>query len=199
VNDGRPGLETAPSAETGLDGGTGSFVTIDIHRRVKPGRESEYEAVLSGVLADAVAVAGARSATTLALGGSPTEYQVLLHFDSEAALRSWTGSEARRRWLERMEELSDGPATFEVLNAQEAWLVEPQVSPAAPPPRYKVAVLTWVGIFPVITTLLAVLRPSLKGLPLVGQTFVLTACAIPLMTWVVMPALNRFSRSWLHA
>ena len=68
-----------------------------------------------------------------------------------------------------------------------------------PPPRYKVALLTWIGIFPVITLLLSVLGPTLASRSVVVRAFVLTACAIPIMTWIVMPIVTRFTGAWLHA
>lgn len=66
------------------------------------------------------------------------------------------------------------------------------------PPRWKVAVLTWVGIYPLITTLLWVLGPVLGGLPLPAVTLALTIVLVSLMTFVVMPALTRAFRGWLH-
>lgn len=62
------------------------------------------------------------------------------------------------------------------------------------PPRWKVAVLTWVGIYPLITTLLWVLGPVLGGLPLPAVTLALTIVLVSLMTFVVMPALTRAFR-----
>jgi antibiotic biosynthesis monooxygenase (ABM) superfamily enzyme len=194
VSDAGEVVRAAPAAP--VEGGA-SVVTVSIHRRAKPGREREFEAVLSEVLADAAASPHARGASMLAPHGSPAEYQVLLHFDSESARRAWMDSDVHRRARERIELLSEGRASLDVFDAQEAWLVQPGVVASAPP-RYKVAVLTWLGIYPVITVLLALLGPTLAPFPLPGRSFVLTACAIPLMTWVVMPVVTRVCGSWLN-
>ncbi len=59
--------------------------------------------------------------------------------------------------------------------------------------------LTWVGIWPVITlVLLLVLQPLLKLFPLPVITLIVTAAVVPLMGYVVMPFLTRTFHDWLH-
>ena len=65
-------------------------------------------------------------------------------------------------------------------------------------PRWKLATLTWLGIFPAITGMLAIAEPLLVGLPLVLRTFLLTAVLAPAMTFVIMPALTRTLAPWLR-
>ena len=177
----------------------GSLITVSIRRQAKVGREGDYEAGLNAVLAEAVTLPGTSGATVLALGGSPASYQILLHFDDEAGRRAWSGSPVRRRWLERMDELTNGIPEIEVLDAQHAWLVQRhRAGLVVAPLRHKVALLTWIGIYPVITVLLAFLGPRIAPWPLVARTFVLTASAIPLMTWLVMPTVTRLAKPWLQ-
>ena len=45
----------------------------------------------------------------------------------------------------------------------------------APPPRYKLALVTWIGVYPIITGLLAVLGPATATWPLPLRTLLLTA------------------------
>lgn len=67
------------------------------------------------------------------------------------------------------------------------------------PPRYKIAILTWLGVFPTITLLLHVLKPLLNNLPLVLRTLILTAVVVPLLTYIVMPWLTKLLQQWLFA
>jgi uncharacterized protein len=67
------------------------------------------------------------------------------------------------------------------------------------PPRYKMALLTWVGAYTVITLILAVLGPSMATWPLPLRTLLLSALMAPAMTWLVIPFLMRLFRSWLAA
>ena len=75
---------------------------------------------------------------------------------------------------------------------------EPAVEQPAGPPRWKLATLTWFGVFPVATAMLALAGPWLDSLPLVARTFAITAVLVPAMVFVVMPALTRTFRFWLQ-
>ena len=67
----------------------------------------------------------------------------------------------------------------------------------APPPRYKLALVTWIGVYPIITGLLAVLGPATATWPLPLRTLLLTAVMVPTLTWLVVPTLTRVFRGWL--
>ena len=69
----------------------------------------------------------------------------------------------------------------------------------APPPRFKLAVLTWAGAYGVITLLLALLGPAIASWPLVLRTLVLSVTMVVALTWVIMPRLTRLFGGWLHA
>ncbi len=69
------------------------------------------------------------------------------------------------------------------------------------PSRHKVAVLTWIAIYPTITLfswLFGRLRP-LGGLPLPLRTLLLTALLVPAMVFILLPMLTRLFTPWLQA
>lgn len=65
------------------------------------------------------------------------------------------------------------------------------------PPRYKLALLSWAGAYAVITTILAVLGPSMAAWPLLLRTLLLSVLMVLAMTWFVIPSLTRLFRGWL--
>lgn len=65
------------------------------------------------------------------------------------------------------------------------------------PPKWKMAILSWLTIFPTLTTFLMLTSPYLQDLHLVGRIFINTVLIAPLMTWVLMPAMARIFRRWL--
>jgi antibiotic biosynthesis monooxygenase (ABM) superfamily enzyme len=69
--------------------------------------------------------------------------------------------------------------------------------PPARPPRYKQAVITWIGVYPALTLTLALLGPMMEGWPLPLRTLLVTGLLIPVLVWVIFPFLNRVFRSWL--
>jgi uncharacterized protein len=72
-----------------------------------------------------------------------------------------------------------------------------QQAGAPPPPRYKLALLTWAGAYAVITPILAVLGPAMAAWPLPLRTLLLSAMMVPTLSWLVMPTLSRLFRGWL--
>jgi antibiotic biosynthesis monooxygenase (ABM) superfamily enzyme len=67
----------------------------------------------------------------------------------------------------------------------------------APPPRYRQAMVVWIAIYPTITLLLELCGPVINDWPLPLRTLVLTAVAVPLMVFVLLPTLQRVFASWL--
>jgi antibiotic biosynthesis monooxygenase (ABM) superfamily enzyme len=74
----------------------------------------------------------------------------------------------------------------------------PSGRPTAPR-RYRLALLTWLGAYAVITPLLALLGPVMASWPLVLRTFVISVTMVGALTWLVMPRLTRFFHGWLAA
>jgi antibiotic biosynthesis monooxygenase (ABM) superfamily enzyme len=73
---------------------------------------------------------------------------------------------------------------------------EQQPLPARPP-RFKQAIITWLGVYPVLTPMLALLRPLMVRWPLPLQTLLVTLLLVPLLTYLVFPFLNHAFRGWL--
>jgi antibiotic biosynthesis monooxygenase (ABM) superfamily enzyme len=65
------------------------------------------------------------------------------------------------------------------------------------PPRYKMALLTWAGAFPLLTAVNVLLGPLLGALPLAGRTLLMTGLLIGLLTYVIMPRVTRLCATWL--
>ena len=63
--------------------------------------------------------------------------------------------------------------------------------------RVKLALISWVGAYTVITLILALLGPAMASWPLPIRTLLLSVLMVVAMTWFVMPALTRIGRSWL--
>ena len=69
--------------------------------------------------------------------------------------------------------------------------------PAGPPPRHKMALLTWSGAWALITLILGVLGPLMATWPLPLRTLAISALMVVGLTWVVIPCLTRTFAGWL--
>jgi antibiotic biosynthesis monooxygenase (ABM) superfamily enzyme len=173
-------------------------VTATVTRRIKPGHEGAYEQFLAGISGAAKEFPGYLGAEVFRpTSGQGGEYRTVYRFDSSAHLRSWLDSHEHAAWLERAEPHVAGPMRTQFLTGLESWFTLP-TQPGAPPPRYKMAVLTWVTIFPLITLVVVVSAPLMGSLPLVFRLGVTTLVTVSLMTWVVMPRVTRLLRGWLY-
>ena len=68
---------------------------------------------------------------------------------------------------------------------------------SAGPRRFRLALLTWVAAYAVITAILAPLGPTLASWPLVLRTLLLSVVMVVALTWLIMPAMTRLFRPWL--
>ena len=174
-------------------------VTASVSRRVKPGHEPFYEQFLTGINAAASRFPGHLGVEVFSPESACVgEYRVVFPFDTGEHLRAWLDSDERAVWLERAEPHVIGPMRTQVLTGLETWFTLPGRPGAPPPPPYKMALLTWVTIFPLITVVVVVLEPLLEELALVPRLAVTTAVTVPIMTWLAMPRITRLLRGWLY-
>ena len=174
-------------------------VTATVTRLVKPGHEPAYEEFLAGINGAAKAFPGYLGEEVFRpAGGAGGEYRIIYRFDSPTHLRAWLDSGERAAWLARAEPHVAGPMRTEFLTGLESWFTLPMQAGAPPPPPYKMAILTWATIFPLITLVVVASAPLIGGLPLVPRLAVTTLVTVSLMTWVVMPRVTWLLRRWLY-
>jgi antibiotic biosynthesis monooxygenase (ABM) superfamily enzyme len=74
----------------------------------------------------------------------------------------------------------------------------PKQAPArVPPPRHKMALLTWPGAWALITLVLWGLGPVTATWPLPLRTLAISALMVVGLTWLVIPQLTRIFAGWL--
>ncbi len=185
----QPGSPVPPDGE--------GAVTTTMTRRVRPGHETAYEEILEAIIAASSRFPGHLGVEVFRPNRTGGEYRTVYRFDSAEHLRRWLESAERSEWLERAEPHAAEPMRTGYLTGLEGWFTLPAQPGAPPPPPWKMALLTWVTIFPLITGVVLVLDPLLEDLAPVPRLAITTAVTVPLMTWVVMPRVTRLLRGWL--
>ena len=174
-------------------------ITAVASRRVKPGCEEEFEVWISGILAAANDFPGYLGSNVIRPNSSEDdEYQIIFKFDHASNLKRWERSEERRRWLHRSRDLIKEEPRIRILTGLETWFTLPAKEGAPPPPRYKMAVVTWLAVFPLATVVFMILDPLLGEFPAIFRTLVFTLVMVSLMTYVVMPRMTRLFSFWLY-
>jgi antibiotic biosynthesis monooxygenase (ABM) superfamily enzyme len=69
-----------------------------------------------------------------------------------------------------------------------------------PIPKWKMAIMIWLGIYPVITAIIFIVFPFMNehNWPLPLRTFAITLTAVPVMVYAVLPVLQKILKNWLH-
>jgi antibiotic biosynthesis monooxygenase (ABM) superfamily enzyme len=175
-------------------------VTVLVTRRVRHGRAAEFERLMAGMQTAAAGFLGHMGGFLIPPErGEEGCYRVLFAFDTQEHLDAWTNSRERQRWLRRIAGVTHGEAATRVLSGLETWFALPAARTNAPPPRWKMAVVTWIGIFPLVLLASRFVAPLLGiYVPAVGSTLIVTGLIVIAMTWLVMPMLARLFAGWLY-
>lgn len=172
-------------------------VHIAITRRVRPGREAEFQQALCEFFQASFAHGGVLGATMLTPppGSNSREFGILRTFANEQERDDFYASPMFKAWEAKCAPLTEsGSWTYRELHGLEAWFR----SPGGPPPRWKMALVTLLGVYPISLLLGVALAPQLRQLPLALNVFVVSVIVVSCLTWFVMPRLTRWLKPWLN-
>src|SRR5437016_9114883 len=171
-------------------------IHVAITRSFRAGCEAEFQQALREFFQASFAHGGVLGASLLtpAPGSDSREYGILRTFADEKDRDAFYASPMFKTWDARASTMTEGEATQRQLHGLEAWFR----SPHNPPPRWKMALVTLLGVYPISLLIGVVLSPALKKLPLALNLFVVSAIIVGLLTWVVMPFVTRLLHGWLN-
>lgn len=176
-------------------------ITVLISRHPCKGKEREFEQALSDTINVALQFPGHLGVTILKPQLNELNvYRILVKFDSVAHYQQWYRSSEAVHWFNVLASLEARPPNYEVMTGLEAWFTvsNSATRPIVPPPRYKMALITWLAIFPLIIGINLLFGAWLTQLPMVLRSFVLSITLVLLMTYIVMPRMTRLFARWLY-
>jgi len=175
-------------------------ISIGITRRVKSDQVEAFEAWLGEIQTAAVGFDGyAGMDVVRPADADNTTYVIILRFDSYEQYSAWHQSAERGEAVERSLAMTTGDPSFEEAHGLEGWFT-PRAAQASVerPARYKMAILTIVGLYPPIVVLGALVTAA-TGLPVALGTLVTVTIVAALATNWVMPWITRVARHWLFS
>ena len=175
-------------------------VTVQVIRVVRPGSEAAFEAALHEFIGRSLASEDQHGVHVLrpAPGTGSREYSILRRFANVQARDDFYNSEVFARWQETVAPLVEGEPRHETLCGLETWFALPGTAAIIPPPRWKMAAVTLLAVFPLSLVLQRTVVPAIKSWPPLLHTLTISACMVAMLTWVVMPNLTRLLHKWLH-
>lgn len=168
-----------------------------VTRVVRAGAEPAYEAWLKGVGEASMRFAGHLGLTVIRPRAGSREYTLVFRFDTIENLRAWDDSDVRRSWVSRADELCE-PAHRQQAEGMEAWFSLPGESTRSPPPKWKMAIVSFLVAFPTLQLLTATLGEWLSPLPTLARGAAVGLGMIVTMTYGAMPLATRAAASWLY-
>lgn len=177
-------------------------VLLLVSRRAKPGHEAEFEWLMAEFISAAEAFHGCLGAQLVHPGDEEavedTLYHAVMAFVNPISREAWQQSAERAVGLASIAPHIEGPTVVRGISGLAHWFQPGSGSKNGQPPRWKVAVVTWLGIFPTVYVLFLLLGEFLAPWSLLARIFLLTVLVVAIMTWGIAPQLTRLLRPWLY-
>jgi len=189
-------MSTAASPASGA-------VTVLVSRRVKPGHEAAFEQASEAMTTAArpfPGYLGGQMVRPDPEGGDEESnlYHTVFAFDTPEHLQAWQSSPQRAERLQAIAPHTLSSTRLREVSGLGHWFTPPGGAAHKPPPRWKVALVTWLGICPTVYFLFLTVAPWLVDWPLLPRVMLLTALVVLLMTWVVAPRLTTWLKPFLY-
>jgi len=125
-------------------------------------------------------------------------FHTVFAFDTPEHLHAWQTSPERTRCLQAMAPHTLSTSKLREVSGLGHWFNPAGAGAHKPPPRWKVALVTWLGICPTVYGLFLVVAPFLADWPLLPRVVVITALVVLVMTWLVAPRLTTWLKPFLY-
>jgi antibiotic biosynthesis monooxygenase (ABM) superfamily enzyme len=130
----------------------------------------------------------------------PRVYNVMVQFESMALLQEFWRSDKFTAWKEALDEIVEEQVEFHYTNGLEHWFPRDARPPQGDPPStYKMAVVVFFAILPLVLVLPPLAANLLSGVHWFLGTLLTTAVMVLVMSYVAMPLMTRLFRPWLAA
>jgi len=171
--------------------------TLVVSRRIKPGREKEYEEWVHRIIAVAMDFPGFVGVTTLAPEGAKSNVRYLVwRFEDKTSLENWKNSPLRIKLVDEVKNYATHQ--FAEATGMETWFALPKMESVVPPPKWKMALVTILGAYVISFLAHLLLNQYIDSWPLFANTLLFICILVLLLTYLVMPYLSRLLRTWLY-
>ena len=168
---------------------------IVLERRVRPGARPGFTRWLEELMAAAASAPNHQGSSVFTVGED--DFYILLRFATQDDLDRWQAAAGTAELLRRGEQHALESGRAHVRSGLETWFTVPgQHAPPVPPPRWKMALVTWLALLPQALLLGQVIPASL---PVLVRVSLATAIPVAMLTWVLMPRLTKLLYGWLYA
>ena len=171
--------------------------TIVISSYVKEGVEAEYEEQLKQIIDAAKSFQGYQGVQVIKPASSENEYLLFVRFDSRSNYKKWESSSERQHHKKLLQPYLKKESYIRYQEGLEFWFNNQKSMPTVPPTKWKMALLTWATIYPLILTLSYLVGLMLKYTHIFINMMVVSITLVLLMTYLLMPTVTRIFSFWI--
>ena len=174
-------------------------VAVFTSRTVKPGSEGRFDAALHDLIVRSLQTEGMNGMSVMrpVEGSGSREYGILQRFRDAERRDRFFSSAIYKQWEATEASMIEGEAHHPHLSGLETWFVSPGQRAVVPPPPWKMAFVTILGVWPASILVPWVLNPYIGGFPWLLQALLVAIGIVVLLTWIIMPVLVRALKPWL--
>ncbi|MDT3401332.1 hypothetical protein [Mucilaginibacter terrae] len=131
--------------------------------------------------------------------GAPTEYAIILRFDTYDHMREWNNSPVKAQHIALSKHFFDEVKPELSLTGLDFWFDNKPQGTTTPPPKWKMLLVTVVVIFIMLNAVMPLIGRilSYSGLPGLFNTLIGVVVMVSMMTYVIMPAVTGLLHRWL--
>jgi antibiotic biosynthesis monooxygenase (ABM) superfamily enzyme len=174
-------------------------LTVVAQRRIRRGAEADFEQAMHEFIRFAMNFHGHDGITVLRPGAAGGDYVVVDRFHDRVTREAFVATLEYRRWMDALEKFAEGALHRQELTGLEGWFTMPKSAGVRPPPKWKMGIATFLGVFPTVVFLTVTVGPLIGNWSFLPRAAIFNACVVGLLTWVVMPLITRFLSGWLFA
>lgn len=174
-------------------------VTVVVTRRVKRGRELDYEKWLDKLIQDASTLPGYLGARVeRPKEGEAPVYTSVFKFDSAEHLRAFETSDLRQRALLEVTDYVEADAVWSKLTGLELWFSPPPGTVVPQPSKFRMAIVMIAVVYGLVLSIGQGVAFVLSSAPQPVRLLVTIVIEVFLMTYVLMPRLTRWLAKWIY-
>lgn len=174
-------------------------VTVVVRRVARAGCEAQFERAMREFIDSSANFPGSCEFHVMGPADDDRQFTIVHRFASDEARRRFIASSEYAGWMERLRALTEPHAAMQEFAGLGGWFASPPTADPITrrPCAIKMAVVTFLGVVPLTSTLPPLCQTLLPGAHPLVTNAVATAMIVALLTWPVMPFLTRVFRWWL--
>jgi uncharacterized protein len=165
-----------------------------ISRNIAAGHEKDYDDWLQRFMTIERQFRGYLGTTIIAPGDDNSSVRYVINrFADQASLDAWENSEVALSLLEEVNKYS----TRQRVTGLETWFTLPDLKTISAPPKWKMAIVSFIGAYSISLVAYYVLSIYIGQQPLLTN-LLMTVILVIGLTYFAMPLLSRLLRRWLY-